>query len=156
LDHCLGPLPWTIRTPADLPWTYPGPVPTLDLPYTATLDLPYTATLDLPWTPGSGRPVPSLPGAPAGLENLAEQKGRGGARLLTTILLLPTLYQRKGPCPAAPRPSYLPPADQRAKSTPHGLRGPISIFRKIHLYGKTKKSTHGRTRRARASPACLP
>ena len=31
-------------------------------------------------------------------------------------------------------------------SGPHaraGARGPLSVFRKIHLYGKTKKSTHG-------------
>jgi len=26
--------------------------------------------------------------------------------------------------------------------TPDGVRGPLFIFRKIHLYGKTKKSTH--------------
>ena len=28
---------------------------------------------------------------------------------------------------------------------PAGARGPLFIFRKIHLYGKTKKSTHGHT-----------
>ena len=27
--------------------------------------------------------------------------------------------------------------------TPDRARGPLLIFRKIHLYGKTKKSTHG-------------
>jgi hypothetical protein len=27
--------------------------------------------------------------------------------------------------------------------TPELPRGPLFIFRKIHLYGKTKKSTHG-------------
>lgn len=29
--------------------------------------------------------------------------------------------------------------------TPGRARGPLFIFRKIHLYGKTKKSTHGHT-----------
>ena len=35
---------------------------------------------------------------------------------------------------------------------PAGARGPLFIFRKIHLYGETKKSTHGHTTQAPTTP----
>jgi len=52
---------------------------------------------------------------------------------------------------SAPFESALPcsphiPTDPIGGSTPPpAARAPLSIFRKIHLYGKNKKSTHGHT-----------
>lgn len=40
-------------------------------------------------------------------------------------------------------PSHIPSDGLLVGRTPERARGPLSIFRKIHLYGKTKKSTHG-------------
>ena len=40
-------------------------------------------------------------------------------------------------------PSYLPTEELLVADTPDRARAPLFIFRKIHLYGKTKKSTHG-------------
>lgn len=40
-------------------------------------------------------------------------------------------------------PSHLPTDGLLVGCTPAGPRGPLLIFRKIHLYGRTKKSTHG-------------
>lgn len=60
-------------------------------------------------------------------------------------------------CPAAlstafaAAPSHIPSDPLLARSTPRRARGPILIFRKIHLYGETKKSTHGHTT---AQPTC--
>ena len=74
--------------------------------------------------------------------------------------------------PPAVRASFRLPPSRRPSDpiggprTPTGARGPLFIFRKIHLYGKTKKSTHGRTtptptparprhrRRGTTAPAC--
>lgn len=42
-------------------------------------------------------------------------------------------------------PSHIPSEGVLVGRTPGRLRGPLFIFRKIHLYGKTKKSTHGHT-----------
>jgi len=39
--------------------------------------------------------------------------------------------------------SYIPSDGLLVGCTPGSVRGPLFIFRKIHLYGKTKKSTHG-------------
>jgi hypothetical protein len=51
-----------------------------------------------------------------------------------------------GPAAAfAAAPSHIPSDPLLARSTPRPLPGPLSTFRKIHLYGKTKKSTHGHT-----------
>ena len=44
--------------------------------------------------------------------------------------------------PALP-PSHIPSETVLVGRTPEPARGPLFIFRKIHLYGKTKKSTHG-------------
>ena len=40
-------------------------------------------------------------------------------------------------------PSHIPSDGLLVGRTPGRARGPLLIFRKIHLYGKTKKSTHG-------------
>jgi hypothetical protein len=40
-------------------------------------------------------------------------------------------------------PSHIPSETVLVGRTPELPRGPLFIFRKIHLYGKTKKSTHG-------------
>jgi len=40
-------------------------------------------------------------------------------------------------------PSHIPSETVLVGRTPEPSRGPLFIFRKIHLYGKTKKSTHG-------------
>jgi hypothetical protein len=40
-------------------------------------------------------------------------------------------------------PSHIPTDGLLVGRTPGIARGPLFIFRKIHLYGKTKKSTHG-------------
>ena len=40
-------------------------------------------------------------------------------------------------------PSHIPSDGLLVGRTPERARGPLLIFRKIHLYGKTKKSTHG-------------
>jgi len=40
-------------------------------------------------------------------------------------------------------PSHIPTDGLLVGRTPGRARGPLFIFRKIHLYGKTKKSTHG-------------
>ena len=40
-------------------------------------------------------------------------------------------------------PSHIPTDGLLVGRTPDRARGPLFIFRKIHLYGKTKKSTHG-------------
>jgi hypothetical protein len=40
-------------------------------------------------------------------------------------------------------PSHIPSETILVGRTPELPRGPLFIFRKIHLYGKTKKSTHG-------------
>jgi hypothetical protein len=44
---------------------------------------------------------------------------------------------------AALLPSHIPSDGLLVGRTPDRARGPLFIFRKIHLYGKTKKSTHG-------------
>lgn len=40
-------------------------------------------------------------------------------------------------------PSYIPTDRLLVESSPDPARAPLFFFRKIHLYGKTKKSTHG-------------
>lgn len=45
--------------------------------------------------------------------------------------------------PASLPPSHIPSDGLLVGCTPARLRGPLFLFRKIHLYGKTKKSTHG-------------
>jgi hypothetical protein len=52
--------------------------------------------------------------------------------------LCPTLSGR-----AALLPSHIPSETILVGRTPDRARGPLFIFRKIHLYGKFKKSTHG-------------
>lgn len=51
------------------------------------------------------------------------------------------------PSPFQARPdlllSHIPSETVLVGRTPELPRGPLFIFRKIHLYGKTKKSTHG-------------
>jgi hypothetical protein len=54
--------------------------------------------------------------------------------------LCPTLSGR-----AALPPSHIPSETVLVGRTPEPARGPLFIFRKIHLYGKTKRSTHGHT-----------
>jgi hypothetical protein len=44
-------------------------------------------------------------------------------------------------------PSHIPADPNGGRATPPGARGPLFIFRKIILYGETKKSTHGHTTR---------
>src|ERR1700761_2674844 len=44
-------------------------------------------------------------------------------------------------------PLTYPPTPTGGGPTPPGARGPLFIFRKIILYGETKKSTHGHTTR---------
>lgn len=58
-------------------------------------------------------------------------------------------YRRDAPqlCPtlsgrAALLPSHIPSDGVLVGRTPEPARGPLFIFRKIHLYGKFKKSTH--------------
>jgi hypothetical protein len=61
----------------------------------------------------------------------------------------PRLAQRaccSGPAAAfAAAPSHIPSDPLLGQTTPRPLPGPLLTFRKIHLYGKTKKSTHGHT-----------
>ncbi len=71
-------------------------------------------------------------------------------RPLTTRRFLPTLRAPRGDLPpgAAPSgPQSLPPHRRTGgvggAATPPRARGPLSASRKIHLYGETKKSTHG-------------
>ena len=49
----------------------------------------------------------------------------------------PTVSSRPGLLP-----SHIPSGGLLVGSTRPGARAPLLIFRKIHLYGKTKKSTH--------------
>jgi hypothetical protein len=48
-------------------------------------------------------------------------------------------------------PSHIPTDHIGGPGPPAGARGPLFIFRKIHLYGKSKKSTHGHTTQ---TPTC--
>lgn len=50
-------------------------------------------------------------------------------------------------------PSHIPTDGLLVGRTPERARGPLSIFRKILYYGKTKKSTHGYQT---AKPFCTP
>src|ERR1700753_2281518 len=52
--------------------------------------------------------------------------------------------QRPG-VPLDTPPPHIPSDPIDDPTLPPGARGPLFIFRKIHLYGKTKKSTHGHT-----------
>ena len=74
-------------------------------------------------------------------EKFPQPKGRTpAARLLTTFSQLPTLRTRQGPGQAV---SHRSCGHQTAARTPRRVRAPLFGFRKIHLYGKSKKSTHG-------------
>lgn len=68
---------------------------------------------------------------------------RSTARLLTTFLLLPTLQSLDGPSWPVGSALHIPTDQLPVRGTPDGARAPLFIFRKIHLYGETKKSTHG-------------
>ena len=68
---------------------------------------------------------------------------RSTARLLTTFLLLPTLQPRPGPLCRVGSAPHIPTDRLSVGSTPGRARASLFFFRKIHLYGKTKKSTHG-------------
>lgn len=68
---------------------------------------------------------------------------RSTARLLTTFLLLPTLQSLDGPAWPVGSALHIPTDQLPVRGTPDGARAPLFIFRKIHLYGETKKSTHG-------------
>jgi hypothetical protein len=140
-------LPCTFSPTLHLPYTLSSTIPTLycyiQLPYT-----PYTAypvPVCLPYTPQAPSPQPprslarSLPAAPVGEKLLSTKRPPSIPRLLTRIQLLPTRDLALGPGRASHRSSDGFPVG----GTPGRARGPLLIFRKIHLYGKTKKSTHG-------------
>ena len=62
-------------------------------------------------------------------------------------------WLRRG-CPGGEPPlSHIPTGPIGGSGSPAGARGPLFIFRKIHLYGKTKKWTHGHTTEL---PTCAP
>jgi hypothetical protein len=69
------------------------------------------------------------------------KKASSQPRPLTTHQLLPTREFSAGPSQASL--PYIPTDGLLVGCTPGRARGPLFIFRKIHLYGKTKKSTHG-------------
>src|SRR4029434_10026353 len=75
-------------------------------------------------------------------KKLSPKKSTAPPRALTTFLILPTLQFWSGPRPAR-SPPHIPTDGLSVGCTPDRARGPLSAFRKIHLYGKTKKSTHG-------------
>jgi hypothetical protein len=83
------------------------------------------------------------------------QGGRASRRTGTGAVPAVTPFYRRRSRPAdafASAPSHIPSDRLLAGSTPRRLPGPLSNFRKIHLYGKTKKSTHGHTTAAPNGP----
>ena len=122
--------------------------PTLELPCTlrATLYLPWSGLplTRLPYTyPGAGKPAPPrLPGR-------LTRRTRPFSPLPPRAPRPPGLTKTPRPPPTlelAPDPGRAPRgACERAGDLgcPAWARGPIRIFRKNNLYGKTAKSTHG-------------
>jgi len=92
----------------------------------------------------------SLPLYPPAGETVACKRVQGDTQ--RSLLRSGTLCFREAdlkrnplPGPDCLPPSHIPSEGLLVGRTPGPARGPLFIFRKIHLYGKTKKSTHGHT-----------
>jgi hypothetical protein len=143
----------TLHLPCTLFFYYTYPI----LLYLATLhplySLPYTCLPTLhPRSPKPPRSLArSLPAAPMGEKLPSTKRPPSIPRLLTRIQLLPTRDLALGPG----RASHIPSNGFPVGGPPGRARGPLLIFRKKILYGKTKKSTHGHqtpNRRATLGP----